>query len=979
MPYFDKRHREVVKKVLEKLRLCMYTPVAPLKAVCYRTKEPVTYENRMCGEYKELNIGDEWGEQFDCAWFHFTGKIPESCAGEKVVVAIDVNGEGLIFDDEGVPVRGITCISYALDNKKGTGSKRIYIVAEEAKGGEDVDIWMDAGCNALFGNYKAGGLEEANIAVQNDIARAAYYDTFILDDLLDTLDPKSSDYTAILYGMYEASLGLKIYSPEEIAEYGKTVRALYRKGGEGYLKFIGMGHAHIDLGWLWPVRESHRKGARSFATALYLMDRYPWYKFGASQPQLYQWIKEDHPKLYEKVKQKVKEGRWEAQGAMWVEADTNLSGGEALVRQLIHGKRFFRDEFGVEVKNLWLPDVFGYCGSLPQILKKAEVDYFVTQKLSWNQHNRFPHHTFMWQGIDGTQIFSHMLPEDTYNGPLRPTFLKHAEKNYNESHISDEAMILFGVGDGGGGPGTEHLERYLRVKNLRGVCPIENDFAQPHLERVEQKTRGKLATWAGELYLERHQGTYTSQALNKYYNRKSEFALREVEFALELCGEKDYPREKLDKIWKEVLLYQFHDIIPGSSIKRVYDESRARYREMLSEINEIIENSYKKVANGKKTVFNSLSWDRTEVINCDGQPKKAVIPALGYTSVFSDVDLSGLEIGENSIENENLKVIFDEDGALVSLFDKKYNREALSAKSNMFAIYEDTDGDCWDIDILYTDKSPEYFSLIGSETYLEGAKAICKQYYQYNSSTLTAEISLVAGGEILEVKLHADWHENEKMLRVSVNADILSDHTNFEIPYGKISRANNDNTSWQRAQFEVCGHKWVDISQSDYGVALLNDCKYGFRTIGKCIDMNLLRSQNTPGENADRGEHDIVYAIYPHIGNESEGEVSKKAYELNSPIRIIDGEIGNSCGQMFKVDGKIVVESIKRAENSETYVIRAFEPYGNNANATFTFNEETTLTESNFLENPVAEPVSSEVHPIRFKPFEIKTFIVGKD
>ncbi len=977
MPFFHKRQREVIKKILEKLRLCMYTPVAPLKVVCYKTKEPVTYENRTCGEYKELNLGDEWGEQFDCAWFHFMGTVPESCAGQKVVVAIDVNGEGLIFDNDGVPVRGITCISYALDNKKGTGSKRIYIIAEEAKGGEDIDIWMDAGCNALIGNYVAGGLEEAQIAIQNDTARAAYYDTFILEDLLDTLDPKSADYTAILYGMYEASLNLKTYSQEEIEAYGKTVRDLYRSGGEGYLSFTGIGHAHIDLGWLWPIRESHRKGARSFATALYLMDRYPWYKFGASQPQLYQWIKEDYPKLYEKVKQKVSEGRWEPQGAMWVEADTNLSGGEALVRQLIHGKRFFREEFGVDIKNLWLPDVFGYCGSLPQILKKAEVDYFVTQKLSWNQHNRFPHHTFMWKGIDGTEIFSHMLPEDTYNGPLRPTFLKHAEKNYNESHISNEALILFGVGDGGGGPGTEHLERYLRVKDLRGICPIKNDFAQPHLERVEERTRGKLATWSGELYLERHQGTYTSQALNKYYNRKSEFALREAEFALELCGELNYPREQLDKIWKEVLLYQFHDIIPGSSIKRVYDESRARYKILLEELEQIIKESYEKVAKGKKTLFNSLSWERSVLVDCQGEIKKATVPALGYTTILEDVDASELEIGENSIENKNLRAVFDEDGALVSLFDKKHNREALGARSNIYAVYEDTDGDCWDIDILYLDKEPEFFEIFGSEIYCDGAKAVCKQYYKYNESFLTAEISLPVDGEVLEIKLHVDWHENEKMLRASVNTDIFADHASFEIPYGKVNRPNNDNTSWQRAQFEVCGHKWVDLSQSDYGVALLNDCKYGFRTIGKTIDMNLLRSQNAPGVNADRGEHDIIYGIYPHCGNESVGEVSKKAYEINSPVRIIDGEIGDSIGQMFKVDGNIVVESIKRAENSEKYVIRAFEPYGNTVAASFDFGKETVITECNFLENPVSVPFASDIHSVMFKPFEIKTFIVG--
>lgn len=978
MTYLYDRYKTVITEVVAKLKSAVYEPVAPLETVCWKTAEPVPYSERTSGEYMELKIGDTWGELFDCAWFRFRGQVPQSCRGKKAVLVIDVNGEGLIFDDNGVPVRGITCFSVNFDKKKGSG-KRIYIIADEAEGNEKIDIWMDAGCNDLVGQYKdMGRLHEAHIAICHETTRQAYYDTVILADLLDAIDEKSADYKAILYGIYEASRKLRTYSDEEIEEYGRAVRALYRTGGGSYLTFTAIGHAHIDLAFLWPIRETRRKGARTFATALELMDRYPEYKFGASQPQLYQWIKEDHPALYEKIKQKVAEGRWEAQGCMWVEADTNLSGGESLVRQIIHGKRFFKDEFGVDVRHLWLPDVFGYCASLPQILKKSGCDYFMTQKLSWNWFNKFPHHTFMWQGIDGTEIFATMLPEDTYNGPFYPTFIKHAERNYADSPVADEALMLFGIGDGGGGPGPEHLERYRRVKDLKGLTAINIDLAEPMFERLEEKTRGKLRTWSGELYLERHQGTYTSQAKNKYYNRKSEFALREAEFALELCGEENYPREELDRIWKEILLYQFHDIIPGSSIKRVYDESCARYVILLDDIEKIIASAYRKAADGRRCAFNSLSWDRDEIVSVGGREYRVSIPALGYTTEFADIDTSALRAYENTIENENLKAVFDSDGALISLVDKRNGKESLGEKSNVYNVYEDTNGDCWDINILYLDKVPERFILTDSEIKIDGSRAVCRQKYSYNLSTLTAEISLAAGDDILKIELHVDWHENEKMLRIALNTNIVSDHTSFEIPYGKICRQNNDNTMLQQAQFEVCGHKWADLSQSDRGVALLNDCKYGFRAIGKTIDMNLLRSQNCPGIGADRGEHDIVYAIYPHSGNDASGDVAKRAYELNSPVRVVDGTVSHGDGQLFTPNGNIIVESVKRAEMSENLIIRAYEPYGGGTDASFDFGREVKVTECDLLENPVAESKITRRYDREFKPFEIVTLLIER-
>lgn len=978
MHYFPERYRSVIKNTIQEIWNGVYKKVAQLNVECYKTAEPVPYSERKSGEHVYMNFGDSWGSQFDCGWFHFTGTVPVECVGKKVVLLIDVNGEGLIFNEEGVPVRGVTCVSTNYSPEKGNGGKRLYHICDCAAGGEKIDIWMDAGCNDLLGRYRENGtLKEAHITVCDDVFRDTYYDAHVLEDLLDTLDPKSAQYNQILYGMYQACLEMKTVAHDEVAIFGEKIRKLYKKEGDSYLKFTAIGHAHIDLAWLWPIRETKRKGARTFATVLDLMKQYPEYKFGASQPQLYQWIKEDYPDLYEQIKERVKEGRWEVQGCMWVEADANLSGGEALVRQIMYGKKFFKDEFGIDVKNLWLPDVFGYSASLPQILRKSGCDYFMTQKLSWSQQNKFPHHTFIWQGIDGTEIFTHMLPEGTYNGPLKPTFIKnHAELHYLDSAVCDESLMLFGIGDGGGGPGPEHLERYRRVKDLKGISNVSNEFAQPMFERLEEKTRGKLQKWCGELYLERHQGTYTSQAKGKYYNRRIELALRELEFALILSGEA-YPQDKLEKIWKEVLLYQFHDIIPGSSIKRVYDEAWARYAILLEQVQGMTEACYRNIAKNSRLAFNSLSWDRRTVVRVGNTDYEVNIPALGYTGTFKPAETAALYACGNVLENENLRATFDDDGALISLYDKRSSREALGAKSNVYYVYDELDqADCWDINLIYVDKKPQSFRLTGFEMYLDGAKAVCKQQYTYGSSKLTAELSLTSGAQMLEIKLHADWHENNKMLRTEVNTNILTDHASFEIQYGKINRPNNDNTLWQKAQFEVCGHKWVDLSQNDYGVALLNDCKYGYRTIDRTIDIDLLRSQNNPGIDADKGEHDILYAIYPHAGNEAAGEVSRKAYELNVPVTVIDGEASEAEGKLLVLSGNVVIESVKKAESSDKTVIRAYEPYGAAAEATLCFGRSVRIQETDLMEKPVSAEIVGNCWKRSFKPFEIVTITI---
>ncbi|MGE5224610.1 MAG: alpha-mannosidase, partial [Omnitrophica WOR_2 bacterium] len=480
---YTRHELDITQKEIEK---AIYTVVAPLSITAWRTTEPVPYSQRKIGKKLDLNIGDRWGDLFDSAWFHFTGKIPSSAKGQPVVLLLDVNGEMLVVDQEGAPLRGLTNVASTYDYSLGLPGKRVLPITSQAQEFEIIDIWADAGANDLFGNLSQNGvIREASIAICHEHVRSLYYDFEFLLDFLKVLPPDSVRFAQILRALNDARWALASgYTDETVSQARQPLKAMLdKRGGDASLVISAAGHAHIDLAWLWPLRESKRKLARTYATVLANMEKYPHYIFGASQPQLFQWMKESYPALYERVRQRVQEGRFEPQGAMWVEADTNLSGGEALVRQLLLGKRFFQQEFGVDMHYLWLPDVFGYSAALPQILKKAGVDFFMTQKLSWNQINHFPLYSFHWTGIDGTRILAHMLPEETYNSPAAPRSVVKIEKNYAQKDVSDRCLMLFGIGDGGGGPGEEHLERLSRLKNLAGLSPVIQEPARNFFEQ----------------------------------------------------------------------------------------------------------------------------------------------------------------------------------------------------------------------------------------------------------------------------------------------------------------------------------------------------------------------------------------------------------------------------------------------------------------------------------------------------------------
>lgn len=949
----------------------IYTIIGELDVVAYVTPEPVPYERRMEGEKKVLRKGDIWGKLWDCAWMHVTGIVPHNFTGDIVTLLIDICGEALIVDKDGNPVRGLTCVDSQFDRDHGMPGKTEYTI--KAKAGDKIDFWMDAANNDLIGQYRGGTIRTLDIAICNEEAVALHYDYIVLHDLMKKLSPDTPRYCSILYALNSVGELMYDFKAENIPQAREILKVeLDKKGGTPSLTYYATGHAHMDLAWQWPIRETKRKAARTFATALANMEQYPEYIFGQSQPQQFQWMKEGYPELYARIKKAVKEGRLEPQGAMWVEPDTNVSGGEALVRQVMYGKKFWKDEFDVDMKVLHLPDVFGYTASLPQILKKSGVDYFLTIKMSWSMNNPFPYHTYNWVGMDGSEVLAHLPPEGNYVSCALPRALINGASAYMEKGLIDKAILLYGIGDGGGGPGKEHLEALRRGENLDGAYPVKRAQTIEFFRDIE-KDRGKIKSYKGEMYLEKHRGTYTTQAKNKYYNRLLEKLLRDTEMVCAmdtwLTG-LEYPQAKLEAIWKEVLLYQFHDILPGSSIQRVYDESVVRYQEMEKELREILTAHLNKGS----SFFNTLSWDRTELIEKGGKYYKLTVPALS-TNEATELDaIKELDISYNvdTLSNGLLTVQFNKDGGISSLIDVN-GYEAIVGEANILNIYCDSE-DAWDIDPEYMHKPVERIRLTDAETYLEGLYVIRKQTFAYNKSIFVQTIKLKAGSPYIEMETFVDWQESRKMFRIDGNFNVLTDKVVCDIQFGNIERSTLENNSYDFAQFEICVHKYLDLRTATNGVALLNDCKYGYRAKGNFMSLNALRSTDFPGKNADKGQHTFRYAIYPHSG---ENRVEQLSYEFNYDLYQTDRHIPQIC----EVDNKhIIVETIKMSEDGDGLIVRLY----NDTSAPQTTKIQFANTVKKVkLVNLIEENISTlniEDCAITqtFNPYEILTFKISK-
>ena len=729
--------------------------------------EPVPFSEAVAGEFTPFHVGDAWGPPWSTTWFHMRGRVPDEWAGRRVVAAIDLGWRG---------GTGFTCEALAWrDGKPWRGVDPNHRLLP--MDGPDVDFYLEAAANPMA---TLSGAEPAPSMLE---LRESPEPMFTFDGAELQLWQPPDDAGAI-------DLGAHVIT--------------------------AVGHAHIDTAWLWPLREARRKCARSWSTQLALMEEHPDFVFACSQPAQYAWIKESYPDLYARIRSKVADGQWEPVGAMWVEADCNLPSGEALVRQLLHGKRFFIQEFGVDTRILWLPDVFGYPGNLPQLIKESGCDYFLTQKLSWNDTNKPEHHTFWWEGIDGTRVFTHFPPADTYNGDFSAEELELSAGSFKDAASSNHSLYLFGFGDGGGGPTEGMIESAHQLGVTMGS-------AAEFFDKAAAEARD-LAVVNGELYFELHRGTYTSQARTKRLNRRAQQALKEAEMWSVAAGR--YPREELDALWKTLMLNQFHDILPGSSIDWVYEDSERDLAAVLA---------------------------RAEELASEAGARRPE-PAASH----------------GSLENEFLRVELGADGVVTSIWDVEARREVLRGPGNVLELHEDNPRkwDAWDVDVEHRDE----FAIVGR---------------RFGGSEVRQTISLE--GRLVRFETEVDWHERHKMLKVAFPVSVSATEATYEVQFGHVRRPTHMNDSRARAMFEVCAQRWADLGDGDYGVALLNDCKHGHDIHDSVMRLSLLRSPTHPDPNADQGTHRFTYALMPHPGDFRHAGVIEAAEELNTVMGLPQG------------------------------------------------------------------------------------------
>lgn len=995
--------------LLQRLRREQYQHVAPLRIERWLTAEPVSYDERRTGERAEVHVGDAWARRvFDCAWMRFSAVLPAGVSTDGLVARIDVNGELCVVDPRGVPMRGLTCVKSTFDHRLGRPGKTVCRVPAGAVGAGFVELWADAALNDLFSNVPDGGVVAlAELCTVREDVRALYYDLETLLDYRSTLAADSELLPKLDTDLLGVTGLLGRIDTTAVAMARDCLRHWFVSADKPALTVHAIGHGHLDLAWLWPVRETIRKGTRTLASVVYNLGRYPDYHFGCSQPQLFAWIKEHQPELYLKVGDAVRSGGIELQGTFWVEPDCSMPSGESFVRQVLHGARYFREEFGITPDYCWQPDVFGYHGQLPQILRKSGHRYFMTQKLSWNVVNRFPHHSFHWEGVDGTSILTHMLAEETYNGPAAAHSLRKIADDYAERDVSNHALMVYGIGDGGGGPDAEHLERLQRAPGLPGLPAVRFGTVSEFFRALERESDA-FPVWRGELYLERHQGTLTTQALVKRNNRLCEVALRELEWAAFLAAEAGvapYPAEALDRCWKEVLLYQFHDILPGSSIKRVYDECNPRYAAILDELRALTAERYVALADGP-TVFNSSSWPRAGWIRHDGAWHRAEVAALSRARILPAPTIDGsLKAGADSLENENLRVRFNTDGFIDSIVDKRTGREVLAAGAvaNELIVIEDT-GDAWDFETDHPNKDVwPYLRRLSARPALrersarvDGPAAELSLVWRHGASEISQIVRLFAGAEQVEFDTRADWRDPATMLRVRFPIATNAAEASFEIPFGHIRRSTLEDTLVRRAQIEVAALQWVDLSDgTDGGAALYNDCKHGFRVKGNVIDMALIRSVPHPGnaligkddvsESAagekvygDLGEHLFRYALRPHGPGVDAAVFTAEARAFNTPLTVVDGPGRIRPPVTPRIDGPAIeVAAVKPAEDGRGWVWRLVNVTGRAVEAAFV--ADGSWSECNLVE-AAAEPLRADAggrHALHFGPFEIKTLWTG--
>jgi alpha-mannosidase len=1019
-------------RVLEqRIRPAVHTATVPLELTAWHVPAeeerdgPVPAERALAAPYGPFAVGERWGRPWSTTWIRAVGTVPAAWAGRRVEALFDLGfvgdwpgnqAEALVHDAAGQPVKGIE-------------PRNQYVpVAAPAAGGERVDLLLEAAANPdiLAGGFRPTPLGDRSTAPPEPLYTFARADLAVLDEdvwhlALDTevaaglmrelavTDPRRHELLRALERMLDA-LDIADVPRTAAAARSELAGVLARPAHASAHTLSSVGHAHIDSAWLWPLRETVRKTSRTFSNVTALARDYPELVFACSQAQQYAWVKEHHPEVYRRMREAAKAGNWAPVGGMWVEADGNLPGGEALARQLTVGKRFFAEEFGIECEGVWLPDSFGYTAAYPQLARLAGMRWFLTQKISWNQTNAMPHHTFWWEGIDGTRVFTHFPPVDTYNAVLSGEELAHAVRNYADKGGGTRSLVPFGHGDGGGGPTREMMEKARRLRDLEGSPKVV-------VEHPDTFFREALAeypdapVWSGELYLELHRGTYTSQARTKQGNRRGEHLLREAELWAATAAVREpsyaYPYEALDRLWKTVLLHQFHDILPGSSIAWVHREAEATYARVREELTALVTDAVSALCGGASEalwVLNAGPRARREVVTVPaapglaGQPLAdgtvavvAEMPALGAGTVAGSPGPAPVTVTGRVLDNGLVRVELDGDGLLASVRDLTTGREVLApgARGNLLRLHTDlpNEWDAWDVDRhyrrQYTDLTAVDAVTVAEAGPLVGALRVTRSF---GASRVTQTVRLRAGSPRIDFETEADWHETDKLLKAAFPLDVHADRSAAEIQFGHVFRPTHTNTSWEAARFEVFCHRWVHVAEPGYGVALLNDSTYGHdvtrapRPDGgttTTVRLSLLRAPTCPDPEADQGPHRMTYSLLPGA---SVADAVAGGYALNLPPRVVPGPAA-APPPLVALDGDgAAVESVKLADDrSGDVVVRLYECLGGRATATLRASFPVARAQvTDLLERPLeppVEPLAADTggYPLRLRPFQILT------
>ncbi len=976
----------------------------PLAASAWQVPgEPVPFAAAVGQAFEPVPIGWRWGRAWSTTWFRVTGEVPAAWRdgpppGTRVEVLVDFGftrarsgfqAEGLAYRPDGRPIKAIAPLNNHLP--WGPGDGPVVDLLIEAAANPDVageytfeptrnGTWETASDEPLY------ILAQLEIALLDVTAWELVQDVWTLRGLMEQLPEGSSRRHLLLRALEDMldSVDPRDVSGTAAAGRAALAPALAAPAQTSAHRITAIGHAHIDSAWLWPLRETVRKCARTFTNVMALMDEHPDFVFACSSAQQFLWMKEHHPEVFARIREHVAAGRFVPVGGMWVESDTNMPGSEAMARQFIAGKRFFLEEFGVECEEAWLPDSFGYSAALPQIVAAAGERWFLTQKISWNEVNRMPHHTFWWEGIDGTRIFTHFPPVDTYISELSGAELAHAERNFSEKGRATVSLVPFGWGDGGGGPTREMIAAAHRTADLEGSPRVR--MGSPRAFFLEAEAEYPQApVWSGEMYLELHRGVFTSQLRTKQGNRRNEALLREAELwaaTASLRTGLPYPCTDLERAWQTVLLLQFHDVLPGSSIAWVHREAERRHADVSAALGEVIDRSLAALASGDDELGEHEHAANGAPFARDGVPALGIAPAVRDRAPVTDVADGDSDVLDNGV----IRVVVDARGHLVSLRAHADGREAIAPDrpANVLRLHRDLPNlwDAWDLDAHYRRTVTELLDADERRVEHGPEAATVVTVRRVGDSTIEQRLTLRAGAVALEIEIRIDWRERERILKLAFPLDVHADRIAAETQFGHVSRPTHANTSWDAARFEACQHRFVHIAEPGYGVAIANDSTYGYdvdrttRADGgttTTVRFSLLRAPRFPDPDSDQGVHVLRFRVQPAA---SIGDAVALGYDLATPLRTIRAG-GPVRPIVTSSDPAVVIETVKLAEDgSGDLVVRLYESRGGRATTTLTLDgtaariECTDLLERGLPGTPAGDGAAVT---LPFRPFQLRT------